>query len=104
VIETNFLIHLNIRQVAVCFKRLTADFLGVKLSKQEVEQAQTVVKAQIVDPPPGRLVKPPSAHPVVSAEASARVASRAGLADKALPLVPPAYGNTSMASTICCIQ
>ncbi|XP_065130376.1 ras-related protein Rab-28 isoform X2 [Paramisgurnus dabryanus] len=37
--------------VCLCFQRLAAEILGIKLSKAEMEQSQRIVKAQLVDYP-----------------------------------------------------
>ncbi len=42
----------------MCFQRVAAEILGIKLTRPELEQQQRVVKAEIVeyknDPPQGR--------------------------------------------------
>ncbi|CAM4618671.1 unnamed protein product [Leuciscus chuanchicus] len=37
--------------VCVCFQRLAAEIVGIKLNKAEIEQSQRVVKAELVDYP-----------------------------------------------------
>lgn len=36
-------------QVSLCFQRVAAEILGIRLTKPEVEQHQRVVKAEIID-------------------------------------------------------
>ena len=35
-------------QVSICFQKVAADILGIKLTRPELEQQQRVVKAEIV--------------------------------------------------------
>ncbi|KAK7137472.1 hypothetical protein R3I94_013198 [Phoxinus phoxinus] len=37
--------------VCVCFQRLAAEIVGIKLNKAEIEQSQRIVKAELVDYP-----------------------------------------------------
>lgn len=47
VIELTFFIFFW--QVSLCFQRVAAEILGIRLTKPEVEQHQRVVKAEIID-------------------------------------------------------
>ena len=49
-----------IKGVNLCLQKIAADLLGIRLSKQEQEQQQTVVKAEIVTYRESDLPRPPA--------------------------------------------
>jgi hypothetical protein len=89
--------------------------MGIKLTRQELEQAEKIVTAEIGERlgPGSGLVKKSTAHPAMAAageaEAAARAAARgaAGSSSSAgtgMTGLKPPYGDTAPASMICDIQ
>ena len=86
--------------------------MGIKLTRQELEQAEKIVTAEIGDKrgTGSGLVKQSTAHPAMAAageaEAAARAAARTGSSGHAgiMAGLKPPYGDTTPASMICDIQ